>query len=185
MQAGDLEEGKKIFKQTPVDSNEGNELIGLVYAGDIPAARAALRAMQSKFPNGTLWNLYWGPLVDATIAMQEHRPKDAIAFLEKATPLETIGLAVPRLRGEAYLAAGQLDLAEKNFRIVVSHPELDLASPAVPLSWLDLGRVLHAKGDRKGAIDSYQHFLTLWAHADQNSLYLRQAKQELSALTSN
>ena len=182
MQAGDIEGGKKIFKQTPINPNEGSELIGLIYAGDTPTARTALRTMQARFPNGTMWNLYWGPLVEATIAMQEHRPKDVAAILERASPLEAISLAIPRLRGEAYLAAGQLDLAEKNFRMVVAHPELDPASPAVPLSWLGLGRALVAKGDRAGAIDSYHHFLALWVHADSDALYLRQAKQELAAI---
>jgi predicted Zn-dependent protease len=182
MQAGDMEEGKKIFKQSPIHPNEGGEMLGLIYSGDIPAARDGLRTMQAKFPNGTMWNFYWEPLIDATIAMQEHRPKDAAAILEKATPLEATSLAIPRLRGEAYLAAGQPDLAEKNFRAVISHPELDAGSPAIPLSWLDLGRALAAKGDRTGAIDSYKHFLVIWAHADPDALYLRQAKQELASL---
>jgi DNA-binding winged helix-turn-helix (wHTH) protein/tetratricopeptide (TPR) repeat protein len=182
MQSGDIEEGKKVFKRTPVDPKEGSELVGLIYAGDSAAAQSALRTMQAKFPNGTMWNLYWGPLVEATIAMQEHRPKDAAAILEKAKPLEAISLAIPRLRGEAYLAAGQSDLAEKNFRAVIAHPELDLASPAVPLSWLDLGRALAAEGNRAAAIDAYQHFLTLWAHADPDAVYLKQAKQEFASL---
>ena len=182
MQAGDIEEGKKIFKQTPVDLNEGSELVGLIYTGDIPTAQTALRNLQAKFPNGTMWHLYWGPLIEATIAIQEHKPKDAAAILEKASPLEGISLAIPRLRGEAYLASGQPELAEKNFRMVVTHPELDPASPAVPLSWLGLGRALAAEGNRSAAIDAYQHFLMLWAHADPDALYLRQAKQELAAI---
>lgn len=182
MRAGDMEEGKKIFKHTPIHPNDGGEMVGLIYSGDIPGARAALRTMQAKFPNGTMWNLYWGPQIEATIAIQEHRPKDAAAILEKASSLETIGLAIPWLRGEAYLAAGQPDLAEKSFRMVITHPEFDAASPGVPLSRLGLARAFAAKGDRTDAIDAYRHFLALWTHADPDALYLRQAKQELAAL---
>jgi predicted Zn-dependent protease len=146
------------------------------------AAETDLRNMQVKFPNGTMWRLYWGPLVEAAIAMQQHRPKDAAAILERANQLEAISLAIPRFRGEAYLAAGQPGLAEKNFRMVVTHPGIDPASPAIPLSWLGLGRALIAKGDRAGAIDAYRHFLALWIHADPDALYLREAKQELAVI---
>jgi DNA-binding winged helix-turn-helix (wHTH) protein/tetratricopeptide (TPR) repeat protein len=182
MQSGDIEEGKKIFNQTPVDPNDGSELLGMIYAADIPATQAALGSLQAKFPNGTMCNRYWAPQIEATIAMQEHRPKDAVDILEKSSTLEGIGLAIPRLRAEAYLAAGRPDLAEKNFRTVVARPELDPASPAVPLSWLGLGRALVAEGNRAAAIDAYQQFFTLWAHADPDAKFLQQARQEFAAL---
>ena len=55
-------------------------------------------------------------------------------------------------------------------------------SENIPLAWLGLGRSLTAEGNRAAAIDAYQHFFTVWAHADPDAMYLRQAKQEFAAL---
>ncbi len=184
MEAGDLEGGKKIFQQTPIDPEDGQEVLGLVYAGDIPAAQAALHASHVKYPRATMVKLFWEPETNAAIAMAEHRPKDAAADLEPARPLDHVGRVLPWLRGRAYLAAGQPNQAEKEFRGVVDHPEYDPASFGIPLSWLGLGEALAAEGNRSAAVEAYQHFFTLWAHADPDAMYLKQARQEFAALQS-
>ena len=182
MQAGDLEGGKKIFQETPIDPEDGEEILGLVYAGDIPAAQAGLHAMQVKYPKATMIQLYWTPEINAAIAMVQHRPKEAAAALEAAHPFDRSGRVLPWLRGRAYLSAGQPNQAEKEFRNVVDHPQYDPTSFAIPLSWLGLGEALAAEGNRAAAIDAYQHFFTLWAHADPDAMYLKQAKQEFATL---
>ena len=58
----------------------------------------------------------------------------------------------------------------------------DPASPAVPLSWLGLGRSLAAQQNRTAALDAYRQFFTLWAHADPDAEFLVQARQEFAAL---
>ncbi len=103
-------------------------------------------------------------------------------MLETARPVENRELVVPWLRGNAYLAAGQPNLAEADYRNVVTHPERDPTSPSISLSWLGLGRALASQGNRPAAIDAYQHFLALWTHADPDALYLLQARQEFAAL---
>jgi predicted Zn-dependent protease len=140
--------------------------------------------MQAQYPKGTLWQLYWGPLTQAFLALKENKPKEAAAALEIARPIESRELVVPWLRGNAYLAAGQPALAEADYRIVVTHPQWDPTAPTLPLCWLGLGRSLAAQGKRPAAVDAYQHFLTLWAHADPDAIYLKQAKQEFAALQS-
>jgi predicted Zn-dependent protease len=102
--------------------------------------------------------------------------------LETARPIESRELVVPWLRGNAYLAAGQPTLAEADYRTVVNHPEWDPTAPTIPLSWLGLGRALAAEGKRSAAVDAYQHFLTLWAHADPDAIYLKQAKHEFASM---
>jgi eukaryotic-like serine/threonine-protein kinase len=182
MQIGDLEAGKKIFQQSPVDIEDGQEVLGLVYADNIAAAQAGIRANQIKYPQATMWKLFWGPRINAAIAMAHHRPAEAAALLETTRPLDKGGHFLPWLRGSAYLAAGQPGAAEADFRRVVDHPEYDPTSPYIPLSWLGLGEALAAEGNHAAAIDAYQHFFTLWAHADPDAMYLKQAKQEFSTL---
>jgi len=182
MEAGDASDGKRLFSASAADPEEGEEVLGLALAGNITAAQAAVRAMQTQYPKGTLWHLYWGPLTQAVIDLQEEKAKEAAAVLETARPIESRELVVSWLRGNAHLAAGEPALAEADYRTVVSHPEWDPTAPTLPLCWLGLGRALAAEGKRSAAIEAYQHFLTLWAHADADATYLQQAKQEFAAL---
>ena len=188
MEVGDFEGGKRMFRSVAFDFQERSALkaeagvVGLVQVGDIVAAKNVLHSMQAEFPRGTLWNEYVGPEVEALAAMAEHRPKDAIALLERARPLEGRGTSIPKLRADAYLAAGEPALAEDSYREVVKSLWQGPESFEIPLSWLGLARALAAQGKRPAAIDAYQHFLTLWAHADPDAIYFQQAKQELGRI---
>jgi DNA-binding winged helix-turn-helix (wHTH) protein/tetratricopeptide (TPR) repeat protein len=182
MRTGDLGAAKKIFQQSPVDIEEGQQVLGLVYVGDIPRAQAALQTEDAKYPQATMLKLFWGPQINAAIAMAQHRPADAAALLETSRPLDKIGRSLPWVRGNAYLAAGRPALAEREYRSVIDHPEFDPVSPYISLSWLGLGESLAQQGKRTEAIAAYQHFFALWAHADADAMYLKQARQEFERL---
>jgi tetratricopeptide (TPR) repeat protein len=182
MEAGDASEGKNLFSESPANLEEGEEVVGLAYSGDISATQSAIRAMQTKYPNGTMWHLYWGPLTQAVIAMRENKAKEAAAVLETARPVENRELVAPWLRGNSYPASGQPALAETDYRSVVTHPERDPTSLCISLSWLGLGQALAAQGKSAAAIDAYQHFFTLWAHADPDAKFLQQARREFATL---
>jgi tetratricopeptide (TPR) repeat protein len=182
METGDLQEGKRLFQSVPSDNEDGYNLVGLIDVGNIAEASSALHSAQLKYPNGTLWNQYWMPFLQARIGIVTHHPNGAAALLEAARPYERRDLSLRRLRGDAYLAQGQLKDAEREYRDVIAHPELDPSSGDIPFSWLNLGRALAIEGNRSAAIDAYQHFLALWAHADPDAMYLKQAKQELATL---
>jgi hypothetical protein len=138
--------------------------------------------MHEQSPDGTLLNLYWGPRVEAALAAAEHRPGDAIAALETARPLEKRGLEIQKFRADTLLADRQFAAAEKEYRNVLAHPEFDPTSAATALSWLGLGRSLAAEGQQDAAKDAYQHFVGLWAYADPNAAFLKQAKEEQKSL---
>jgi predicted Zn-dependent protease len=150
--------------------------------GDIAVAENDVRAMQTEFPDGTLWNDYIGPEIEAPVIMAAHRPKDAIAVLERSRPLEGRDTTILKLRADAYLAAGESALAEKAYREIVGRAWQSPVSEEIPLSWLGLARAFAAQNKRLEAIDAYQHFLTLGAHADPDAIFLKQAKQELAKL---
>ena len=182
MQSGDVEQGKKIFQQGPVDIEDGQEVLGLAYTGDIATAQSDLHAMEVKYPRATMIHVFWVPRTRAAIAMAEHKPAEAAALLETARLFDKTNVVIPWQRGNAYLAAGQPAAAEKDFRSVVSHPEYEPTSPYISLSWLGLGRSLAAEGNGPAAMDAYQHFLNLWAHANPDATFLQQARQEFAAL---
>jgi predicted Zn-dependent protease len=115
-------------------------------------------------------------------AMAQQKPVDAITALERSRSLEGRDPLLPMIRANAYLAAGDFTSAENEYRQILSQPLKNPGAAEIPLSWLGLGRALAAKGDHASAIDAHQHFLTLWAHADPDAMYLKQARQELAAL---
>jgi DNA-binding winged helix-turn-helix (wHTH) protein/tetratricopeptide (TPR) repeat protein len=182
VEGGDVADGIRIIRSIPADPKDEDSIVGLARAGDFAAAQSAIHAMQTEFPEGTVWNDYRGPEVQAVIAMATHKPLDAIAALERAKPLDGRDPITPMMRGDAYLAAGQSTLAEKEYRSVVDSPVQNADTLELPLCSLGLGRALAAEANRTGAIDAYEHFLTLWAHADSDTPDLQQARHELAAL---
>jgi len=185
IEAGDVASGTPMLRSSAADPETGSDLVGLAEIEDIPAASAGLHAMESEHPQGTLWKLYWGPIVRAAIAMASHKPNDAVSLLETTHPLEAKDLDIPMRRALANFAAGRPAIAERDFRFILAHRELDPTSSSYPLAWLGLGRCLAAEGKPQAASDAYRRFLALWAHADPDALYLRQARQEIAALHAN
>jgi DNA-binding winged helix-turn-helix (wHTH) protein/tetratricopeptide (TPR) repeat protein len=182
IEAGDVEEGSRLFHSKPIDPKNGQQIAGLAAEGNIADAEKYLKAVLAKYPDGTLWKSYWTPKIRAEEALAMHKPAEAAALLETTRAFDGRNLDVWKLRGDAYLAAGQPAMAEKEYRYATAHPYLDSTGIDVSLSWLGLARSLRAEGNRSGAIDAYQLFLALWAHADPDAVYLKQAKLELSGI---
>jgi tetratricopeptide (TPR) repeat protein len=138
--------------------------------------------MKKEHPDGTLWKVYWSPMIRAAIATASSKPNDAVTLLESMHEFDAKDMDLPMRRALANLAAGHPAAAEKDFRFIVAHRELDPTSSFYPLAWLGLGRTLAAEGNRPAALDAYRKFLALWEHADPDALYLVQARKELAAL---
>ena len=182
VEAGDVDDGTRMFRSRPADPDNAEELSALAEAGDPANAERTLRTLEAKYPEGTLLNLYWGPRVKAGVAMAMHKPKEAAAIMEPTRALDGRGVDMRKYRGDVYLSAGQPTMAEKEYRSVLAHRELDPPGLDYALSWLGLGRTLTAEGNRVGAIDAYQHFLRMWADADTNATLLHQATHELQLI---
>jgi DNA-binding winged helix-turn-helix (wHTH) protein/tetratricopeptide (TPR) repeat protein len=182
IEAGDKEAGIGIFHSVPLDPEDGDDILGLAEAGDLKTAQADLQQMRSKYPQGTLFQKFYEPFIDADIALANHHPQQAIDFMETTRPLDDRSLNTHKFRADLYRAAGQPASAEQEYRTVIAHREIEAESVDYSLSWLGLGRALAAQGKRAPAIDAYQHFFSLWAHADPDATYLKQAKQEFTSL---
>jgi DNA-binding winged helix-turn-helix (wHTH) protein/tetratricopeptide (TPR) repeat protein len=182
IEAGDIEAGTRMLRASPPDPETGTDLVGLVEINDIAAATDGIHEMEKEHPQGTLWKLYWEPIVHAQIAMANDKPGEAITLLEPTRQFDSKGIDVPMRRGLAYLAAGQPAIAEKEFRYILAHQASDPTSSFYPLAWLQLGRALASLGNRDGAIDAYRNFLTLWDHADADAVFLKQGRLELASL---
>jgi DNA-binding winged helix-turn-helix (wHTH) protein/tetratricopeptide (TPR) repeat protein len=182
IEAGEVDAGTRMLRIGAVDPESGTDLVGLAEINDVAAASAGLSAMEKEHPQGTLWKLYWEPVIHAQIALDNGNPKDGVVLLEPTHQLDSKGIDIPMRRGLAYLAAAQPGLAEKEFRFILAHQALGPTSSFYPLAWLELGRALAAEGNRPAAVDAYEHFLRLWAHADPDATYLKQARVEFESL---
>jgi DNA-binding winged helix-turn-helix (wHTH) protein/tetratricopeptide (TPR) repeat protein len=182
IEGGDRERGARLFKASKPDFEGGIDVIGLAMTGEADQALAALKTMKTKYPDGTLWNLLYEPRVMAVVAMANHKPREAAEWMEKSRPVDGRDLDMARVRGDAYLAAGDAKTAEKEYRSVISRRCISPKLGDYPRSWLGLGRALAAQGRPADALEAYQHFLMIWDHADPENATLMAAKKEFTEL---
>jgi hypothetical protein len=87
------------------------------------------------------------------------------------------------LRGRAYLAAKQPELAEAEFHKILDHPGIEPLSHNYPLAQLGLARALAQQGKTVEAGFAYKVVLQIWKDADSDLPRLKEAKAEYAKLT--
>lgn len=149
--------------------------------GDARLAERFLAAHKDASPD-TLLTYEYIPRIRAILALQQHKPLEAIAALEISRPYEMRNYIVPALRGEAYLEARQPDLAIGEFKKILDNPGIDCTSVLYPLAHLGTARA-YAMENRKGeSRHEYEALFNRWNDADADLPILKQAKQEYARL---
>jgi len=166
--------------------------LALASAGDLGRARALSDELQKQFPDNTLLNRYWEPVIRAYIEIRSGQPARAIKLLETAAPYDLAfpqpqfsegGLLYPvHVRGQAYLALRQGKEAAAEFQEFIDHRTIAQNTPLASLARLQLGRAYALQGNISKARASYQDFLSLWKDADPDIPILKQAKAEYAKL---
>ena len=162
------------------------------YAGDAQRARTLADGLGKWFPEDTIVQFNYLPVLRAKLALLRANPHEALHSLESAAPYE-LGLPANSLynwpnlypvyvRGEAYLAAHQGREAAAEFQKILDHRGIVLNEPIGALAHLQLGRAYVLQGDTAKARAAYQDFLALWKEADPDIPILRQAKAEYAKL---
>lgn len=129
-------------------------------------------------PASTQWQFILGPQMRAAIALNQHQPKAAIEALQPALPYDMASLDLPALRGRAYLADSQPQLAETEFHKILDHPGADPLSLNYPLAQLGLARALAQQGKTAEAGFAYKIVLQIWKDADADLPRVREARAE-------
>ena len=154
-------------------------------AGDARQATAIADELGRRFPNNTLVNDVWVPMIRGEIEINHGNPGKAIELLQVAFPYETgfaSRLAPSYVRGQAYLKARQGKDAAAEFQKILDHRGVCQTSPACALSHLQLGRARALSGDAAAARTAYQDLFALWKDADPNIPILKEAKAEYTKL---
>jgi DNA-binding winged helix-turn-helix (wHTH) protein/tetratricopeptide (TPR) repeat protein len=179
---GQLDAARAALQQGELDPEEINQLVGLVEIGDADKVSGILQAQLARHPTATLWNKFYAPWLRAQIDYAGHRPAQAITDLEATRDFSGVALDMDYLRGLAYVDLNDSTQAESAFRAVVARPYIDPMDQQIPLAWLNLGRTLVREKRLAEARDAYDHYFTLWSHADPNIPLLVRARTEYAAL---
>jgi DNA-binding winged helix-turn-helix (wHTH) protein/Flp pilus assembly protein TadD len=169
--------------------------LALAIAGQITRAQALADELAKRFPEGTVVQFNYLPVLRARIALSRNDSSKAIGVLQAAAPYElglptgTGNLLVLKalypayVRGEAYLAASQGSEAAVEFQKILDHRSIVGNEPIGALAHLGLARAFAVQGDKTRARAAYQDFFTLWKDADPDIPILKRAKAEYANLS--
>ena len=169
---------------------EAMSATALGLAGDSAQAMRLADDLGKRFPEDTIVQVNYVPMIHAAAALRGNDPGKAIGALAATAPYELGGTAQTLnfflypiyVRGEAYLAMRQGTAAAPEFRKIIDHPGLIVNEPIGALARLQLGRAYALSGDTAKAKSAYQDFLALWKDADPDIPILKEAKAEYAKL---
>jgi len=162
--------------------------LALARSGETAQSRNILETLQKSEPTNTYLKVYWFPVIEASIAIAQQAPDQAIVRLEPSLPYElgspppVTTMHPPYIRGLAYLAEKNGPAAAAEFQKFVDHPGIVLNFLLGSLARLQLGRAYAISGDTAKAKATYNDFLTLWKDADPDIPILKEAKAEYAKL---
>ncbi len=169
---------------------EAVSAIALALAGDFAQAMRMASDLAKRFPEDTIVQFNYLPMIHAAAAPQSGSPTKAVAALAPAAPYELGGPAQSMafalypiyLRGEAYVAAHQGSAAAAELQKILDHPGVVVNEPIGALAHLGLARAYAFSGDTAKAKSAYQDFLGLWKDADPDIPILKEAKADYAKL---
>ncbi|WP_263351586.1 tetratricopeptide repeat protein [Acidicapsa acidisoli] len=156
--------------------------VAWAHVGETARADALAKRELESHLTTTLWQEDFGPQIKAAIDLNQQRAEDAIEDLKPAIPYDLYSFDGPGMRGRAYLAAKQPDLAEVEFHKILDHPGIEPLSHNYPLAQLGLARALAAQGKTVEAGFAYKVVLQIWKDADADLPRLKEAKAEFARL---
>jgi eukaryotic-like serine/threonine-protein kinase len=171
-------------------------------AGDAARAESLAQDLNKRFPLDTQMQSLWLPAIRAQLALDRKNPADALNGLQAAAPTIELGLIAfvinssclypTYVRGEAYLAAGQGNVAAAEFQKILDHGGIVWNCWTGALAHLGVARAnalrsrrsqgADAGAARVRALAAYKDFLTLWKDADPDIPILKHAKAEYAKL---
>jgi tetratricopeptide (TPR) repeat protein len=161
--------------------------LALARSGNLAEAGKLVQELSQEYPQATMMQDYSLPTIRAAIELEKNNPGEAIEILKVALPYELgfgafSSLYPAYIRGEAYLKAGQGQLAAAEFQKLIDHPGIVSNFVTGALVHLQLGRAQAMAGDNDASRKSYAEFLALWKDADPDIPIYKQAKAEYARL---
>jgi eukaryotic-like serine/threonine-protein kinase len=154
--------------------------LALAMSGAEVRAEALADDLKRRFPEDTVVQLMYVPVLRAQVSLVHGDPAKSIEILQSVQPYEFgVGLYPAYLRGVACLTARRAAEARPEFQKIIEHRGAMFNSPVGVLAHFQIGRAYGMQGDVVNARAAYQEFLNLWRDADPGIPVLRQARAEL------
>jgi eukaryotic-like serine/threonine-protein kinase len=161
--------------------------LALARAGDTAHAKTMLEELRKAEPTNTVLNVYWFPVIEAALDLNQQQPAQAVTALAPTLPYELGGggltvIYPAYVRGQAYLAEKNGPAAIAEFQKFYDHADMVLNSVLAPLAHLQMARAYVLAGNSAKAKTYYQDFFALWKNADPDVPILKEAKAEYAKL---
>jgi eukaryotic-like serine/threonine-protein kinase len=170
---------------------EAVSAIALRLAGDSAQATRLATDLAKRFPEDTIVQFEYLPMIHAAAALSGGSATKAIEALAPAAPYELgttaqiltgFTLYPVYLRGDAYAAAHLGSAAAAEFQKILDHTCVVQNEPIGALAHLGLARAYALSGDTTKSKAAYQDFFALWKDADPDVPILKEAKAEYAKL---
>lgn len=140
----------------------GRAALALALCGASPQAQTLADELAKRFPEDTLSQGTWLPLMRAALQLQRGNAAQAIEQLQPTARYEATAEFWPQyLRGQAYLQLKQGTEAAAEFQKILDHRGYAPLSVLYPLAHLGLARSGNLNGDMAQAQQAYADFLKL------------------------
>jgi predicted Zn-dependent protease len=163
----------------------------LAFAGDSAKAESLADDLNKRYPQDSIVNFIYLPVIRAQIALIKHDSAKALALLRPDAVYDlgvtgsgaiTTALYPPYVRGMAYLQTGQGQQAAAEFQKIMDNRGAVVNQPNGAAAYVGLARAYALEGDTAKARVAYQNFFALWKDADPDVPILLQAKAEYTKL---
>ncbi len=153
--------------------------LALALCGVPQQAQSLADELARRFPEDTISNEIWQPLIRAALQLQRggpgQRATQAIEQLQPTSRYESIAEFWPQyLRGQAYLKLGRGAEAAAEFQKILDHRGYAPLSALYSLAHLGLARAAALTGDRIRSQKAYEDFFAAWKDADSDLPILRE-----------
>ena len=155
--------------------------LALTLCGEVHQARALVDELTKRYPEDTMINSIWLPVIRAAGELQRDTSGNgaarALEDLHTTSQYEAGAEFWPQyLRGQAYLRLKHVGEAEAEFQKILDHSGYAPLSPLYPLARLGFARASASRKD-------YEDFFVVWKEADAELPILRAAHRayELTA----
>jgi DNA-binding winged helix-turn-helix (wHTH) protein/tetratricopeptide (TPR) repeat protein len=180
---GEFSRAVPLLKKIHGDAGDPAGLaLNWVEAGDVRPAQRFLESRNAEDQHNTIRVFHDVPLIQAELALRNHKPQDAIVVLEPARRYELRDFSVPWMRARAESDAGLLAAAAQDYRLILANQGVDPLAPVYYIAHLKLAEVLARQNEIAQARAEYQAFFAAWKNADPNLTMLQQATREYAAL---
>jgi tetratricopeptide (TPR) repeat protein len=164
--------------------------ITFAVAGDSSQAKRLSDDLLKRFPEDTLVNSIYRPMIQAALTLYgtNKDPQKAIEALARSAPYELGSQAMTRVafltcypvyfRGKAYLASGQGTLAASEFQKIIDNPQITMTDPVRAFAFLGLANAYATSGDSTRSREAYQKFRALWKDCEKDIPLVKEAVRQ-------